>query len=455
MNKITRLPKRPKKITYLCIWIILGCYIYELIKYSLENRLLFFFEDYSYEFVYRFTFLIKNHTYENLKYTVLLMCAFIPLGLLFPLAKHKRCLNKTLIIGELLMCCIEWIKYKEQLGIICVDDLVISLIGTYIGYVLFIRLSLKTSDGYYYLNTYDNESKKGWLGLLILFLLINSFLWNLAQGNIDISGVNNYIEEKSNKEDNEYLSVDYNNYYYENMLSQIRDYKTRIVIIDMYNSKDDDVLKNAYTDILNNNPDIFWLSGGASGMKTTSGTLTTYSYNLDTFCDMNKVPSMKNELDSIVNKIVNEAEKYQTDYEKALYVHDVLVSMCEYDIKNFFISSASNSKYVNQMIYTSYGCLVEKKAVCSGYAKAYQLIMNNLGIECGYVTGVGTNSAGTGDHAWNYILLDGKYYYVDVTWDDPVSFGYTSNEIRHDYFAISKAEISKDHTFDEGQFIPE
>lgn len=61
----------------------------------------------------------------------------------------------------------------------------------------------------------------------------------------------------------------------------------------------------------------------------------------------------------------------------------------------------------------------------NGYAKAYMLIMNELGIECGLVTGIAKNSTGSsGGHAWNYINLDGDYYMVDVTWDDPVEQAY-------------------------------
>ena len=58
--------------------------------------------------------------------------------------------------------------------------------------------------------------------------------------------------------------------------------------------------------------------------------------------------------------------------------------------------------------------------MCAGYAKAYQLILNRMGIECGYITGNAVNDMVSGPHAWNYVRLDGNYYQVDVTWDDPL-----------------------------------
>ena len=131
------------------------------------------------------------------------------------------------------------------------------------------------------------------------------------------------------------------------------------------------------------------------------------------------------------------------------------IENCEYDTMTFYNSTYFNKNAkITTHAYDSYGCLVENCAVCAGYAKAYKLIMNRLGIECGCVTGIGTSSMGSGPHEWNYIKIDGEYYYVDVTWDDPLPFGYSDGTIRRDYFLLSKDEIMKDHSFDNDQYLP-
>lgn len=124
----------------------------------------------------------------------------------------------------------------------------------------------------------------------------------------------------------------------------------------------------------------------------------------------------------------------KSDYEKALYVHDALVNSLEYD------SSTVNSHNI-------YGALVEKAAVCEGYAKAFKYILDDLNIECILVSGTATNSSGeTESHMWNYIKLDGNWYGVDVTWDDPIVVGgYTKNIIRHDYFCKGSNVFNESH----------
>ena len=64
-----------------------------------------------------------------------------------------------------------------------------------------------------------------------------------------------------------------------------------------------------------------------------------------------------------------------------------------------------------------------------------------MGIECTLVIGKGTNSSGKSEnHAWNYVKLDGNYYAVDATWDDPIVEGNTNitSTIRHKFYSITK-----------------
>ncbi len=65
--------------------------------------------------------------------------------------------------------------------------------------------------------------------------------------------------------------------------------------------------------------------------------------------------------------------------------------------------------------FTPYGSLVNRQAVCLGFASAFQLLMNMADLEC--ITVVGAAFESTKDHAWNMVRLDGVWVCADPTWD--------------------------------------
>lgn len=96
-----------------------------------------------------------------------------------------------------------------------------------------------------------------------------------------------------------------------------------------------------------------------------------------------------------------------TQLQQIVAIHDYLVLNCSYDT-----SVATNS--APHDAYTAYGALVKQKAVCQGYAAAFQLLMQKLGIPSLVVQSTAMN------HAWNMVRYNGEWYHVDATWDDPV-----------------------------------
>ena len=118
-----------------------------------------------------------------------------------------------------------------------------------------------------------------------------------------------------------------------------------------------------------------------------------------------------------------------SDYEKELYLHDALIKKVTY----------TYSKLEEQNGYTT---LVEGKGVCAGYAFALQYLLMRAGIQSYYVVGYAGES-----HAWNLVKIDGKWYYVDATWDDPLYNG--SNDPYspyYSYFNITTNKLKEDHT---------
>lgn len=181
-------------------------------------------------------------------------------------------------------------------------------------------------------------------------------------------------------------------------------------------------------------------------IKSTSiGPLTTYTVSIsptDNGNYLNNHFSSKTEVDNAISKVENirnnaiKGIATLNNYDKILSIHDSLANSLEYD-----------STLSNDNIHNIYGALIQKKVVCEGYAKAFKYILDGLNIENILVGGTGTNSSGeTESHMWNYVKLNGNWYGVDVTWDDPVIIGGISkNNIRHTYFLKGSSTFIKSH----------
>lgn len=146
------------------------------------------------------------------------------------------------------------------------------------------------------------------------------------------------------------------------------------------------------------------------------------------------------ELRAAASKIIGALDADMTDYEKVLYFHDTIITNCVYDSEN-------------KNCYNAYGCLVEGRAVCEGYAMAMDYLCEKAGLYSALESGESVNSAGISQsHIWNKINVDGKWYNFDLTWDDPIS-SFGSEYVRYDYFALTDEDISKSHTVKKNRFV--
>lgn len=116
------------------------------------------------------------------------------------------------------------------------------------------------------------------------------------------------------------------------------------------------------------------------------------------------------------------------DVINELTVHDYIVNNVRYVLDRNSDSPA-------------YDALFNGSASCSGYTEVFQTLMDMAGISCIPVTG----QAGGDNHIWNMVCLDGQWYHVDTTWDDPVGGDGT---VRHNYFNITDDDILLDHTIE-------
>lgn len=132
-----------------------------------------------------------------------------------------------------------------------------------------------------------------------------------------------------------------------------------------------------------------------------------------------KYPSIEKIADNIAAKCMSACK---TEYERALWLHDWLVDNCSYDYSFLYCGPE--------------GALARGKGTCEAYHRAYTMLLNRVGIANGRMEGNG--------HVWTAVRIDGKWYQVDVTWDDN-GYSYRTYE-NYIYFGLSDTLMKMVHS---------
>lgn len=147
--------------------------------------------------------------------------------------------------------------------------------------------------------------------------------------------------------------------------------------------------------LLNDHPDLFYVK--SFSYTYGSGYISDVQLWFNTSYSLDDVTAFYREAE----KAVKGTEAAWSDEQKALYLHDWLVTNCEYDLSFTY--------------FNAYDAIVRGSSVCQGYALAYLYLLELCGADCRLITSAEL------DHAWNLVLIGDSYYYVDCTWDDPVA----------------------------------
>lgn len=155
--------------------------------------------------------------------------------------------------------------------------------------------------------------------------------------------------------------------------------------------------------------------------QTIAGAEFVYIYTED------EIKAMQKKTDEAANAIISEITEDMTEYDIVKLFYDKLAGEVIYD------ETAPNLRDI-------YGALVDKKAVCGGYAKAFSYLCDKVGIESLTITGDFDEIP----HMWNMVKLDGEWYHVDAT------AGYVKNPvvpyIRYDYLCTSDEIVLRSRT---------
>ena len=177
-------------------------------------------------------------------------------------------------------------------------------------------------------------------------------------------------------------------------------------------------LKTVFEAVYNDHPELFWLDTGYSCKYLRSGRCAEITLKFNETADA--LEQARLAFQGAAGNIVAQARGLGSQAEMERYVHDALMGLVEYDV----------AAPMNQ---SAYSALVGGRSVCAGYARAFQYIMQELGVPCYYCTGY----AGE-EHAGNIVKIDGVYQNVDVTWDD-------TEEPTYNYFNKTDRELAATH----------
>lgn len=150
-------------------------------------------------------------------------------------------------------------------------------------------------------------------------------------------------------------------------------------------------------------PEYFWFDVRSHSVNTINN--ENFSVEVSYFPELiDKLEANKIAFNRIVDALVAKAQEKNSILDQERMIHDYICKSTIYE--------------TGPLDQSAWSCLVERKTVCAGYSKAFQIIMNRLGIPCYYVIGDFITPEETARHAWNVIKLVDGYYAVDLTHND-------------------------------------
>lgn len=190
-------------------------------------------------------------------------------------------------------------------------------------------------------------------------------------------------------------------------------------------------VKLCYDAICADYGEIFWVDTCSYKEVSMFGKPFAVDFVVEYAYTPEEVDSYREQMQPVIDGYLERLAKCESDYEKTEVLYRKLIREVDYDM------GAEN----NQNILSVF---LEKETVCQGYACATQYLLQQAGIPCVIVTGMAQGQP----HAWNMALLDGDYYYIDVTWGNADFLGGTgdaASSVNYGYLNITTDELLINH----------
>lgn len=239
-------------------------------------------------------------------------------------------------------------------------------------------------------------------------------------------------------------------YYYEHLQEELHEVYREIYVHLMKNEDSGSVLSKvrtsefwqAYYAVLADHPEIFWI-GTSAQIEESSLTGEVVAYSFETMVEKEARPQLRSELEAAAQSCIEQIPADASEYEKIKFVYEYLINTVDYD------AGGTDTQNIQS-------ALLYQKSVCAGYSKAFQYLLHRMGLFCTYITGT---IADGGEHGWNLVRIEDAYYYVDVTWGDPVFVNQREDNgesrINYTYLCCPQQELFLTHVPSDAVELPE
>lgn len=200
-----------------------------------------------------------------------------------------------------------------------------------------------------------------------------------------------------------------------------------------------------YSRFLNDHPELFYVNSRC-GWNFSYSTMAITKIQPG-YSDIDNLDQAISDFDAASARALAQIQGLDDPVEIALVLHDWLVVNCQYNWYIGYHQSATpgstGDPYVDSRApWTAYGALVKGDAVCQGYALAYKYLLNRAGIPSVIISSSAMN------HAWNGVQINGQWYHVDCTWDDPAPPD-TAGYCGHTYFLRPDTDFPKHYGWEQ------
>lgn len=203
-------------------------------------------------------------------------------------------------------------------------------------------------------------------------------------------------------------------------------------------TRDAEILELAFDSVRADYGGLFWVDGYTYTEYSSGGQVVELEFAPKYTMSLEARQEKQAAIDTSVEQLLGGISSEDSDYQKARFVFDTLVRTVEYN------PQVENSQNIISVF-------LQGETVCQGYACAVQYLFELLDMPCVVVTG----TAGGAAHAWNLVMLDGDYYYMDVTWGNSAYHNEGSGRekyVNYSYFAMTSEELFLTHEPD--GFLP-
>lgn len=224
---------------------------------------------------------------------------------------------------------------------------------------------------------------------------------------------------------------------YDEILDAIMGHKEKISV----STLDTEVLEQAFYSVRADYGGLFWVDGYTYTEYSSGDQVTGLEFAPHYTMTYDKREELQQAVDTAAEHLLGGISSEDADYQKARFVYDTLINTVAYN------PEAENSQNILSVF-------LNQETVCQGYACAVQFLFERLGIPSVIVTGTAAGQA----HAWNMVMLDGNYYYMDVTWGNSAYQNEGSGRqgyINYSYFAMTSEELLFTHEPDNFLLLPE